>query len=179
MYMATITDSQILKEATDRLAGLFEEEKEAEAQKIRRDLAIQKAKAVIELFSDDSLETPVTLSINTDKSIDVDNSETKLIFVLPSGTWQEKIKACLKFKNRALSIAQMVDLFKPFNMGYADKQLTAVLSNTVNTMLKKLLLKTYVAPIKMKGYFYGNPLWFDGDVLKEEYKPDLRENLLW
>lgn len=181
--MSQITDEQILKEAKQRLSKLIEEARVAEVEKEKRDIAILKAKVVIDLFSEtvdageDVKEISFDTTTPTPTPIHFSTEETK--FTVPEGTWQDKIKACLKFANKVLTIAKIVEMLKPFNSDMTEKQLTGVVSNTVNTMLKKETIKVFQPPVKMKGYFYGNPLWFEGSDLREEYKPDLKKKLLW
>ena len=175
--MNAINDATIVKEATARLSRLLEEEKRAEKEKVVRDIEITKAKAVIELFSVKSDMPAYQTEVINDAKFEHFFPKDKFEYPA-SETWMEKIKAFLKFTNRVSTIADMIEVFRPFE-NREDSKLLNVISNTVNTMLKKGLLKVYKPPVKMKGYYYGNPLWFDGEILKDEYLPNIKEKLSW
>ena len=184
-----MNEKQILEEATQALARLLQEEKIAEAQKARRDLDIRKAKAVIDLFTTPEdiaaavqatnellfAEKPTTPSNVPEPPL----PPTEFVYAAKA-TWQERIKAYFKFKNRVLSIGQIWEEFIKHEPGKDKDSLKGVISNTVAVMVKKGLLKSYDPPeVKTRGYYYGNPLWFDDNTLKDEYKPNLKEQLLW
>ncbi|MBS1744626.1 MAG: hypothetical protein JST21_00505 [Bacteroidetes bacterium] len=168
-----LSDGQILKELKSRLSKLLEEEKAALKEKEIRDASIQKTKIAIEAFSNadtiEILETP-----------QLQQAKEEIEFVYPKDkTWQERIKAYMKFRDKVLTIAQIVEGVKEYETEYTEDKLHAAISNIVSTMVKNHLVRTYKPAIRMKGYYYGNPLWFENDELKEEYKPDLKEKLMW
>ena len=76
-------------------------------------------------------------------------------------------------------ISNIVKEIKKYHPEYSEDRINGAINNTVSGMMKKGLLKVYTPPIKMKGFFYANPLWFEGDKLKDEYVPDLNEKLKW
>ena len=169
-----ITDSQILKELKLRLSKLLEEEKTALKEKEIRDVSIQRTKIGIEAFTElDTPELPISEKLNSE--------ETHIEFHYPKDkTWQEKIKAFMKYKNKVVTITQIVDGVKEYEPDYTTEKLQAAISNIVSTMVKNTLVATYKPKeIKMKGYFYGHPLWFEEGELKSEYAPDLKKKLSW
>jgi len=168
-----LTDTQILKELNLRLSKLLEEEKVATKEKEIRDVSIQKTKMAIEAFSNS-----VTPEEVIPEKLGTTTIETE--FEYPKDkTWQDKIKAFMKFKNKGVTVAQIVEGLKPYEPEYSQEKLYGAISNIVSTMVKKDIVKIYKPPVKMKGYFYGNPLWFEGEDLKQEYVPDFKEKLLW
>ena len=163
----------ILKELKERLSKLLIEERKAIKEKEIRDVSINKTKIAIEAFSDEG-----ELGVINEGFIAGENMNN--IFEYPKDkTWQEKIKAFMKFKNKVVTISQIVEGMQPFETDYTSDRLHGAVSNMVSTMVKAGLIKTYKPKTKMKGYFYGNPLWFDGEDLKQEYAPNLEQKLIW
>ena len=182
--MDSNTIQHIVKEATNRLTNLLEEAKEAEIAKEKRDKEILKARAVIDLFFNEAEENPEAAvlipSIQLIPPLPYYPSPVMTEFNYDkSDTWEERVKSFFKYKNRVLIISQIVDAFKPYHPDYSEDKLRGAVTNTVATMHKKGFLKVYDPGFKMRGFYYGNPLWFDGDTLREEHKPDLKEKLLW
>jgi hypothetical protein len=184
--MDSYTIQHIVKEATNRLTTLLEEAKQAEIAKEKRDMEIIKARAVIDLFANETngstgehtqeLNIPLLspLPIFETPSINVSS------FIYDSGdTWEDRVKGYFKFKNKVLTITQIVEAFKEYEPAYSYDKLKGAVTNSVSMMHKKGLLKVYDPGFKMRGFYYGNPLWFVGDQLKDEHKPDLKEKLLW
>lgn len=174
---------RLLENARKELILLEEQEKEAVIAKAKRDTKIKQAKSVIEFLSEEDV-----MDKNESVSQDVPTYDPKELpvtmdsnFVYPiKGTWEDRIKAILKFSNRVLAISEMFEAFKPFETKLNDKQLLAIVSNTVTTMANtKGLLKKYDPPFKMRGFYYGNPIWWEGDVLKKEHEPKPKEAKLW
>jgi len=179
--MSTINDDIIVREATERLKRLLDEDAVAVREAEIRGLEIAKAKAVIELFSKPvKIDFSVTSSVNKEFTVPVITAkEQPTVFDFSNEkTWIDRIKAFLKFKNKVSTISDMFNAFKGFEKK-SDDQILGAITNTVSTMSKRGLLKVYKPPIKMKGYFYGNPLWFEGEILKDEHLPNLREKTLW
>ncbi|HEV3413126.1 MAG TPA: hypothetical protein VG101_11635 [Puia sp.] len=185
--MDSNTIQQIVKEATNRLNILLEEAKQAEIAKEKRDTEIIKARAVLDLFANESngstsehipqvaaIQIPPPLPI-----YDLPTMNLRSFTYDPSNTWEDRVKGYFKFKNKVLTITQIVDEFKEYEPDYSYDKLKGAVTNIVAMMHKKGLLKVYDPGFKMRGFYYGNPLWFVGDELKEEHKPDLKEKLLW
>jgi|GEM_PF-5797674 len=169
-----ITDSLILKELKERLSKLLSEERKAIKEKEIRDISIQKTKIAIEAFTDASEIEIVKEGFN--RELNNNNDE----FEYPKNkTWQEKIKAFLKYKNKVVTISEIVEGMLPHEPEYTSEKIHAAISNMVSTMLKKELLKVHKPKTKMKGYYYGNPLWFEGEELKQEYEPNMEQKLIW
>lgn len=179
--MSSINDELIVREAQSKLDKLLLESDKAEKEKEIRDLEITKAKAVIDLFS----KPKPSFSFNTEHfnmSSGNGNSDIAGIYAWaydPKATWADRIKSYIKHKNKVITIADMVEAFKIHVKDKSEDKLLGAISNNVSTMVKKELLKIYKPPIKMKGFYYGNPLWFNGEELKEEYLPNVKAKLLW
>lgn len=94
-------------------------------------------------------------------------------------TWEERIKAYMKYKNVPLKISHLLEEFKKYEPDYSISQLKGALNNTIQSMNKKEALKIYNPPRKEKGFYYGNPLWFEGDKLKEEHIPNTNKKSIW
>ncbi|NNV55004.1 hypothetical protein [Limnovirga soli] len=169
-----ISDSQILKELKLRLAKLLEEEKNALIEKEIRDISIQKIKIGIEAFT--QLGAPDLSIIKNQNS-----AESITSFSYPKDkTWQDKIKAFMKYKNTVVTISQIVDGIKEYEPAYTTEKLHAAISNIVSTMVKNNLITAYKPKeFKMKGYYYGHPLWFVDGELKNEHVPDWDKKLSW
>lgn len=126
-----------------------------------------------------TIDTLVSL-INTHSSSDHTTTISKLEFVYPKDeTWEERVKSYMKFKNKAIKTAQIINEFKQYESGYTEDKLKGAINNCIQSMLKKRLLRVYEPEIKTKGYYFANPLWFEGESLKEEHKPDLIEITTW
>jgi len=183
--MDSKTIEQIIKKANERLLQLLEEAKAADIAKEKRELEILKIQSVIELFTPEIDETLVE---ETTIPPFVNDSTLPLANIAPVvnqfkysnlDTWEERIKAFFKFKNRVLTISQIVEAFELYEPSYTKEKLKGAVTNAVAMMHKNELLRVYKPGFKMRGFYYGNPLWFEGETLKEEHKPDLREKLLW
>ena len=96
-----------------------------------------------------------------------------------SETWEERIKSYFKYRSVVLTISDIVDGLKPYHPDYSLDKLKGAVTNSVAMMHKKGILKVYDPGYKMRGFYYGNPLWFQGEQLKDEYKPNPKEKLLW
>ena len=94
-------------------------------------------------------------------------------------TWEERIKAYLKYKNVPLKVSHLMEEFTKHEPGYSITQLKGALNNTIQSMNKKDALKIYTPPRKEKGFYYGNPLWFEGEKLKEEHIPNTNKKSIW
>jgi len=177
------TIQQIIKEAKERLRLLLEEEAQADIARQKREKEIIKAKTVIDLFTSDlESQSEITPSISSStslSSIPVHALEDPRFMYNISETWEERVKAYFKFRNRVLTIAEIVEAFRPYHKDYSEEKLKGAVTNAVAMMNKKKLLKVYDPGFKMRGFYYGNPLWFENGQLKEEYKPDFKEKLLW
>jgi hypothetical protein len=189
--MDSNTVQQIVKEATNRLTALLEDARQAEIAKEKRDIEISKTRLIID-FLDPEGRALIEEKITNGTTVNGIQLPPALpIFQNPempqlpefnydkSITWEERIKAYFKFKNRVLTIGEIVEAFKHFEPNYNEKKLKGAVTNSVAGMHKDKLLKVYNPGFKMRGYYYGNPVWFEGDQLREEYKPDLKEKLLW
>ena|SRR5579872_2668782 len=182
------TKRQILAEAEAKLISLQREEQRALIEQERRDRDIKNAKAVIEFLSADIGEgersaapSIENIIVPLEPTLTIIEGANQSTFIYPNGTWQDRIKAYLKFRNHVLTIENMASEFRKHHSleEYSNDSLKAVISNTVSVMVKNQLLKSYKPAWKMRGLYYGNPLWFDGEQLKENHQPDLKTKLLW
>ena len=170
--------ANLLDESKAELSRLLEEETKANKEKETRDISILRTKSVIDFLNIKLNGEKVVVS--TSETLQQDNLVSSKAFSYALDiTWVEKIKAFLKFHNKVATIAEMVDAFVEFEKPVDSKKIFSALSNVVSTMTKKNLLKIHKPPIKMKGYYYGNPTWYLSDELKEEYKPNLEKKLMW
>lgn len=177
------TEIKILEQANQRLMELLEESRIADIEREKRDKEIMKVRAVIEFIGGSDTGTIVT-TVNTEKNetnTPKDNAENEVTtFVYRENeTWRERIKALFKFKNVALTIGQIVEEFEKHELRMGEKKLKGIVSNMVMNMVKDKLLKVYDPGVKMRGYYYANPSWFEGEELRSEHKPDLNKKLLW
>jgi hypothetical protein len=184
MNPSNVTDEVILKDAITKLSKLLEEEKVAAIEKDRRDASIQKARVVIELYSNGkSFED---LSSNHENALEKTNILQVIKpdispFIYPlAKTWAVKIIAIIKNENRVLSVNEIIEVVEQHEKNYTTKQLLGLISNTINTnLVKKGDLKIYKPLIKIKGFYYGNPSWWDGEELRKEYYPKPKDKKLW
>lgn len=96
-----------------------------------------------------------------------------------NSSWKEKIIAFLKFKNKAVTTHEIVDEFEKHDILYAKKQIANLVSGAMSFLVKDGIVKAY-KPKKMKGAYYANPSWFINETeLKEEYLPEIKNNLFW
>jgi hypothetical protein len=184
-----ITDEIILKDSISKLKKLMEEDRVAAIEKEKRDKSIQRARLIIELYSDgkpiedllNSAEMPTSLfeGLPTQIRTQMADSE-KPKFEYPHGKmWKHKIIAVVKHENRVLSVKEIVDIIQKFEPNYTEKQLTGLVSNTITIKLvKNNILKIHKDG--GKGYYYGSPLWWDDNgELKKEFYPIKKMEKIW
>jgi len=187
--MSDLNEKQILKQLKEKLTTLLEQESKAEIERERRTTLIQKARLAIDLFSDSTTGTEDVFDMNINFSKFNLNSagsvqrETEINlngFDYTKGkTWKDKIKNYLTYTNKPATISELVNEFKKHEPNYTQERINGAMNNGIHAMLKKGTLKIYTPPVKMKGYYYANPTWFDGEVLKEEHIPDFKKKLVW
>lgn len=170
--METIDNKEIIEAIKKQYDALLVEDRIADEAKLIRHTRIKALKDAL-----DGLNV-------VPSSVNKENTSTSKVgtvhFDYPAAKgWEERIKAYMKFKNQAVKISEMVATFKTYHPDYTPAKLKAALNNTVQTMLKKDVLQVYEPEKKQKGFFYANPLWFEGKDLKEEHMPNLKKNLEW
>lgn len=161
--MAELTEIEIAKSIRANLKRLKDEDAAAAIEAEKRKAQIDRLTTAFEAYrsfldeiagEDDDFEYP-------------DN-----------GTWKERIVAYLKYKNRVLKAADFFESFKKYEKD--ETKLRTAISNELSKMGTDGELKQYKpTDMKVKGYYYGNPAWFTGDVLKEEYKPQEKKQSLF
>lgn len=170
---------RVYQEAKKELDRLHEEDRIASIEQQKRTQAINEAYAVITFLSK-KLEFPEGAEPYPLSTAEEDFKE---IFYPSDGTWQEKITAVIKYAGKVLKIADMVHIMeaeeKKLASDYTTDQILGVVSNNTSKMAKAGMLGVYKSPKKEKGYYYGNPVWWDGKDLKEEYLPEPKVKSLW
>lgn len=177
--MVDISDNQILKQLKSKLATLLEEDRKAAVEKEKRDLLIKKTTVAIEVFSESEDNTYIidlSKEVNDKGNID---KELNSFDYSKGKTWKDKIKNYMIYTGKAVTISELVGEFKKHEPNYTEPQINGAMNNAVQAMFRKGVLKVYTPPVKMKGYYYANPLWFDGEALKEEHIPDFKKKLVW
>lgn len=169
--MGTIGNEDIIEAIKKQYQTLLDEDKRADEDKIIR---LARIKALR-----DALDGLSVMPSSVNKEDNVSKVDTEKFEYPKAKGWEERIKAYMKFKNQAVKISEMMEIFKPYHPDYTITQLKAALNNAVQTMLKKHVLRIYEPEIKQKGYYYANPMWFEGNDLKEEHIPNLNKNLAW
>lgn len=170
---------KVLVDLKKQYSVLEEQEKDAEEKRLKRGQKMLMLKTAITGIEgllnpvQDSEQTTVREALYATQEI---NNETKIkvkSFIYPADkTWEERIKAYMKYKNVPLKISDMYNAFKDYEPDYTTAKLKGALNNTVQTMHKKDKLKIYYPPRKEKGFYYGNPSWFAGEDLQEEHIPN-------
>lgn len=170
----------VLADLKKQYLVLQEEAREADEKRKGRDQKMYMLKNAI-----DGLEGLLNPKDNGEK-VDVQNAiitesrENNATFHYPADkTWEERIKTYMKYKNVPLKISHLLEEFKKYEPDYSISQLKGALNNTIQSMNKKDALKIYNPPRKEKGFYYGNPLWFEGDKLKEEHIPNTNKKSTW
>jgi hypothetical protein len=179
-----ITDDVILQDAITKLSKLMEEDRIASVEKGKRDISIQKARAVIELYSNGKTFEEFISKNELFTQLSETNNESERLnisdFEYPKGTWKDKIIGILKYENRVLSVNEIIGIVELHQNDYTTKQLLGLISNTINTnLVKNGYLKIYKPTIPTKGFYYGNPLWWDGEELKKEHLPKPKQKKVW
>ena len=174
---------RIYQEAKKELERLHEEDRIASIEQQKRTQAINEAYAVITFLSK-GLETPDGAEPFMQSTPEEDFKESIKDINYPiDGTWQEKIKSVIKHAGKVLKIADMVNIMSEAEKkgleGYTTAQILGVVSNNTSKMAKEGILGVYKSPKKEKGYYYGSPLWWNGNELKEEYLPETKIKSLW
>lgn len=182
--MMTAADKmRVYEEAKKELDRLHEEDRIASIEQQKRTQAINEAYAVITFLSK-SLETPDGAGpfMRSTPEEDFKNNLKEINYPI-DGTWQDKIKAVIKYVGKVLKISDMVDIMseeeKKGSTEYTTDQILGVVSNNTSKMAKAGMLGVYKSPKKEKGYYYGNPVWWDGKELKEEYLPESKIKSSW
>ena len=170
--MGTIDNKEIIEAIKKQYEALLIEDRKADEDRVIRHTRIKALKDALDGFS------VLTTSVNKES---IPTPKVGLShFDYPAGKgWEERIKAYMKFTNKAVKISEMVDTFIKYHSDYTTAKLKAALNNAVQTMIKKGVLQVYEPKLKQKGFFYANPMWFEGKELKEEYIPILNKNLEW
>lgn len=181
--MTSADKMRLYEEAKKDLARLHEEDRAASIAQQARTQAINEAYAVVTYLSK-SLETPDGADSFMRSTAEEDfKDDIREVNYPIDGTWQEKIKAVIKYVGKVLKIADMVEIMlveeNKVEDGYTDEQILGVVSNNTSKMAKAGMLGVYKSPKKEKGYYYGNPMWWDGKELKEEYLPEPKIKALW
>jgi hypothetical protein len=178
------TEEYILNNSIERMTAIVEEDRLAAMKQAERDITKKRLRAVIELYSNGKTYEEIT-AIPIDR-IEVPNPNTDHIedngsFKYPiDGTWRDRIIAVLKHENRVLTIKDMVAIVQTHHSVYNYAQLSNLISNTINTKLvKDNAVRIYKSIPATKGFYYGSPLWWDGDVLRDEHKPKLKTQDIW
>lgn len=189
-----ITDEFILKDTIRKARIIIAEERQADIDKEVRDKAKARLKLLYEEYSNgnkfdefekefrNGVDKIKTVSSHIDNSVNTQNDNDNSKFVYPiKGTWAERIIAVFKYKNRVLKITDVVEIIKPHEPEYNNKQLVNLISNTVNmALVKKGFLKIYDPPFKTKGFYYGSPLWWDENgELKKEHINEIKLKNVW
>ena len=174
---------RVFQEAKKELERLHEEDKKAFIQQQKRTQEINEANAVIAFLSKgleliESPEQPVQTN-----PIETNREEIREFNYPPDGTWQDKIKAVVKYMGKVIKISDMVDIMaleeNKIGSKHTTEQISGVISNNTSKMAKAGILGVYKSPNKEKGYYYGSPLWWEGKELKDEYLPETKIKSLW
>lgn len=183
-----ITDDLILQDAVLKLTKLLEEDRIASIEKEKRDKSIQKAKILIELYSNgksyEEFIKPVNGSsaeiANVNKVSQSTIKPTEAKFEYPADRqWKHKIVAVIKHENRVLTVKEIVDFIKPYETEYNESQLVGLVSNTVTlNLVKNNILKIHKTG--GRAFYYGSPLWWDENgELKKEHSPIKKQEKIW
>jgi translation elongation factor EF-Ts len=174
---------RIYQEAKKELDRLQEEERQASIEQQKRNQEINAAYAVITFLSK-SLELPEVGERISKSNLNEDLKQELKEFNYPyDGTWQDKIKAVIKYVGKVIKISEMADIMtieeNKLGSVYTSQQISGVISNNTSKMAKAGMLGVYKSPKKEKGYYYGSPFWWDSNDLREEYLPEPKIKSLW
>jgi len=174
---------RVYQEAKKELDRLIQENKIAAEQQLKRTQDINAANSVIYFLSKD-IETPDGADPFVRSTAIEDFTEiAPNINYTHNGTWQDKIKAVIKHANKVIKVYDMVEIMvaeeESGNTKYTQEQILGVVSNNTSKMVKDNMIKAYKSPKREKGYYYGNPIWWNGEILKDEFLPQQKEKILW
>lgn len=167
--MAELNDKEIAASLRTKLMGLLKEEKEEEAKRKVRIEAIKRTKLALEAYSEDGIEE------------ELQEMAAEADYNYPKGSWKDKIVSYLSYKNRVSTPAEIQRGIEKYEQGYTPERLRAALAGELSKMVKRDELKQFKPNgMKMKGFYYGSPQWFDENgQLKDEHLPIKRKADLW
>lgn len=169
--MPTQTDP-VLGVLKSKLNETVAEYERVEQEQKNREKIITSLKTSIQV-----LLNPETVNLNEREGLPVFEPNG---FRYPEGTsWRDRIIAFMKFKQRLVTTNEIVDGIATVETGLNKKQILNMVSGNLSTLVKDEIVKTY-KPKKMKGQYYGSPLWFEdnGEVV-EKYKPEEKQVSVW
>lgn len=172
--MTTDKDIEMVRAILKRMKDLIDEERADIERAAKRKSAMEKTKLALDAFSD------------LPEFNDIKDEVEKGIFEYNTyKTWGAKLVAFFKYKNKVLTPNQVFKEFRKYETKerYTDQQLRNAVATEVNKLLGKGELKKWKPKdAKMKGYYYGSPLWFNEnkpEELLDNYKPVMESTSLW
>jgi hypothetical protein len=161
---------QAIQALKDVLLAKIEEFQRISEEQKNREMVINSIKTTIEAISH-SDKTPSSNKGSVAMPVSA--------FYYPLGSsWKEKIIAFLKFKNKAVTTTEICKAISDIEPKYSQRQLLNHVSGNMSLMVKDGFIRVY-KPTKMKGSYYANPAWFEGENLKEQHKPDMKAQVIW
>ncbi|MEO8760147.1 MAG: hypothetical protein ABI388_03465 [Bacteroidia bacterium] len=161
--MSTISDELILKDLQKKLEEFYTQERQ-----IKKD--IEKTKIAIGLYSNGKI---VFSSAQTEE----EKNTTPLVEGYnKDGSWKEKIIFALKQNGVVMTTKEVTDFIMKHEPELEEGKVYIGVGANIFQMVDKKKLKGY-KPFKMKGQYYGNPTWFEGNgKLLKNYEPKVQQD---
>lgn len=171
--MESPSNDHTLNVLESKLHELLAEYHKIEKEQQNREVIINSIKTTIQ-----AIKNPTSISL-TNKNNGVPVLQHKEFTYSPDISWKEKIVSFMKFKNRAVLTADIVDAIAAIETHLNKHQILNMVSGNMSDLVKQGHVKTY-KPHKMKGAYYAASAWFDNNgELKEEHKPEIKEISIW